>query len=498
MNDSSNIPQSPTSSEDNGSFLSWGRSRQSEEYISSSMQQPQQNTKEDDSAYQMPAALSSSYNTPQQPQSQSIQHAQYISRSHSQERSILSTSVTSAQSKSSSHNSNVNQSPIPFRSMPPKEFSLGNNLRRMHPLMPLPTLPGDVVTASATSGVSGVSSRSGGSGGINTGVVGGPTDGIGGLWPAKLKQQNSPSTVSRLLHQRQQQQQQQQQMPTLSTQNRGSGNANIISKESEEESSPTSSKRRSSIYSSMEESDLDMISEGSKEDKLDDSGKNNDTDIAAAEVDKAGGEDKAGVEFGRKQSYSPGELMMKESSSTESDQQPVDTATTDQTKKKGTQKRRQSIEDMRLSDRSLLVYENEHRTSKTSMSIDSYPIKSSLSSSPEKSSSSESGGNVGIGKLTTVLSGDTSYETPDKMKNTLLPEKRSLKQEGIDNEDSQDDAPSRKIAATKSEAEDDIQFDTLAAIPSTLTNVKSPDMSISPITPHPRNQPQLHIWPTIF
>ena len=36
------------------------------------------------------------------------------------------------------------QSPTPFRPMPPREFSLGNNVRRMYPDLPLRTLPPDV------------------------------------------------------------------------------------------------------------------------------------------------------------------------------------------------------------------------------------------------------------------------------------------------------------------------------------------------------------------
>lgn len=35
-------------------------------------------------------------------------------------------------------------SPTPFRPMQPREFSLGNSLRRLHPTMPLPILPADV------------------------------------------------------------------------------------------------------------------------------------------------------------------------------------------------------------------------------------------------------------------------------------------------------------------------------------------------------------------
>lgn len=96
---------------------------------------------------------------------------------------------------SSSHSHHENEggspqqqhiSPTPFRPMPPREFALGSNLRRLYPTMPLPTtFPADTTTST------GGASSSGGGGGA---AVAQPRDGIASASTGKRLSKNHYST----------------------------------------------------------------------------------------------------------------------------------------------------------------------------------------------------------------------------------------------------------------------------------------------------------------
>ena len=217
MNDSNTNPP-PTSGDDDQvlrnsasssepesedqSFLSWGASRKSKEYTRAISEIPNPNCTQQivqQSTYTMPATLN--YVQQQSQQSQSQQQLQtqefdglgrgrppvtaytrHNSRGTSQERS---TSSSEAQS-----------SPTPFRPMQPKEFSLGNNLRRPYSMMPLPNLPADVGSTSGSGSFEGGrvgGSGSVGSGGIKSGVLGSMLSSSG--WRPKKKKDKSSSSA---------------------------------------------------------------------------------------------------------------------------------------------------------------------------------------------------------------------------------------------------------------------------------------------------------------
>ena len=133
---SSDYPESNISSCDDG-FLSWDRSRQSSAYRDNHADQLQQHDshREAQQLEQKPKAVAGQpqrWHAAQQQQQQQYKYHQQTS--------------TSPEASVDSEEKGM-QGPTPFRPMAPREFALGNTLRRSHPAMPIPALPADATTA---------------------------------------------------------------------------------------------------------------------------------------------------------------------------------------------------------------------------------------------------------------------------------------------------------------------------------------------------------------
>ncbi len=135
---SSDYPESNVSSCDDG-FLSWDRSRQSSAYRDNHVTDQQQHDvhREAQQLEQKPKAVAGQPQRWHAAQQQQQQQQQY--KYHQQTSTSPEASVDSEEKGM--------QGPTPFRPMAPREFALGNTLRRSHPAMPIPALPADATTA---------------------------------------------------------------------------------------------------------------------------------------------------------------------------------------------------------------------------------------------------------------------------------------------------------------------------------------------------------------
>lgn len=136
---SSDYPESNISSCDNDGFLSWDRSRQSSAYRDNhadQLQQQHDSHREAQQLEQKPKAVG-------QPQPQRWHAAQQ----QQQQPQYKYHTQTSTSPEGSDREEKGMQGPTPFRPMAPREFALGNTLRRSHPAMPIPALPADATTA---------------------------------------------------------------------------------------------------------------------------------------------------------------------------------------------------------------------------------------------------------------------------------------------------------------------------------------------------------------
>ena len=163
---SSDYPESSNTSGDG--FLSWDRSRKSSAYRANRL-----NDDDDDEhdAQQQAAVLvddddvnefgaDGAHNMYQQ---QELQQQQHQIRGHSQqlERSTNSQPYQkSSVDESEDSEEQAIHSPTPFRPMAPREFALGNTLRRSRPAMPMATLPADATVARKESQDGGTPSQS--------------------------------------------------------------------------------------------------------------------------------------------------------------------------------------------------------------------------------------------------------------------------------------------------------------------------------------------------